>query len=264
MKLRKATFLLMASHFITQAALAGHDAKCQIIHWQPSHVYTIDGEINSATHIIFPVSKAVDPVVGNSELWHVESAANHVYLKPTDKNTEEGANTTLSFIGEDNQSYEFHLHRTDKESPECVLIQRDGSLLGASWAHYQSPNQKLLNELIKEVKQSQRSRSNVVAQQRKAMSDYRSHIFTNYTWRNQGHWKARLEIDSVYDDGRWTYIRLKNDENGLMSLHGIVSGYKELLQYKYDSQNHIYRVAGVYPRLLLSYDNNSIEIKRLG
>lgn len=269
MKMKKGLLTLWVSVFLLPASsFAVTATRCEVIHWQSDHVYTIEGQINQATHVIFPISKAVNPVVGNGDLWHVESQANHVYLKPTDKDREDGKQSTLSFIGVNNHSYEFVLKRVASGAPECVVIQDNGGLMDKSWSQYQTPHQHvmkmLVSQLREEKKQVKNSRDQIITQQRNALNRYRSHIFSNYTWKGRGHWWGRHDINSVYDDGRWTYIRLNGDNKGIMSVYGIVSGHQELLQYHYDAQNKVYRVSGIYPRLVMIYDKNTIDIMRRG
>ena len=76
-------------------------SQCKTIHWKEGARYTITGSLHLATHITFPVSKSADPVVGNSELWNIESAGNHVFLKPN-STLDAGKTTTLTFIGQNN------------------------------------------------------------------------------------------------------------------------------------------------------------------
>lgn len=256
--------IILVLSMITTVTFA--DSTCKVIHWQPDHVYTIKGEINHATHVIFPFAEAVDPVVGNQQLWVVESKANHVFLKPTDITTPDGQSTTLTYIDSHHQSYEFTLQRVTSGADNCVIIKTDGKLMDASWQHYQTPEQhltQLLEAKLSAQKSSDKKRAEaIIAQQRKALNAYRSHIYTHYTWQQDSSWWHKNDINSVYDDGRWTYIRLNTDNKGIMSVSGMINGQKELLQYKYDATNKVYRIAGIYPELILSYDKMHITITR--
>ncbi len=250
------------SFFIPLASHAQENSACQVIHWKPDHVYTLTGEINHATHLLLPVEKAVDPVVGNSELWLVESKANHVYFKPTDKTMPDGEQTTLSFIGVNNHSYEFILKRVEANAPPCVVVKDNHQLINSSWTQYQTPSQKVITVLARELQREKDQQHHLVSEQQKRLSAYRSHIYTQYTIKAHYGWWSNHLINSIYDDGRWTYIRLNNDDKNLMNIYSIVSGKKELLQYHYDSMNKVYRIAGIYPQLTLIYDNNTIDICR--
>lgn len=255
---------LLSAIIMVTPALA--DNACKVIHWQPDHIYTIKGEINHAVHVIFPVAKAADPVVGNQQLWTVEAQANHVFLKPNDVTTPDGKSTTLTFLGANQQSYEFTLQRVTTGADNCVVIKTDGKLMDASWKKLQTPNQhltQLLESQLSHRKQADAEKAKaIIAQQRKALNAYRSHIYSNYTWEQHGGWWEKKAINSVYDDGRWTYIRLNSDNKGIMSVSGMINGHKELLQYKYDATNKVYRIAGIYPKLILSYDKNTITVTR--
>lgn len=237
--------------------------KCRIIHWKQGQRYTINGSLNMATHIVFPVSKLTDTVVGNTELWNVESAGNHVFFKPNSKSPE-GQVTTLTYIGQNNRSYEFLLKRSLNPKETCVIVKDDGALLNNSWKNYQTPNEKTA-ELLKiqleaQKELSEKEKEQIVKQQRKALNLYRKHIYTDYTWKNSK--KNKKIINSVYDDERWTYIRLNTDTKGVMAIYGNVAKHKTVLEYQYDSTNKIYQVSGIFKELVLVYNKHKIHIIR--
>jgi type IV secretory pathway VirB9-like protein len=268
---RKRIRVLLTVLLLPAMSFAGSSEKCEVIHWQPDHVYTLTGSINYATHITMPVSSSVDPVVGNSDresstgLWHVEyrQGQNNLFFKPTDKRLADGSQTNMTYVGDDGNSYEFILKRVDQPKYVCVVIEKNGGLMDGSWSHYQTPNQRLMKLLSVQLHQQNtqitRSDQQIISQQRKALSAYRSHIYTDYTWSGRGDWWGTHDVNSVYDDGRWTYIRLNTDNKGVMSVYGIVSGHQELLQYHYDAQNKVYRISGIYPALVLIYDKNTLN-----
>lgn len=243
--------------------------RCRVINWQPDRIYILTGSINMATHIIFPVAEAVDPVVGNHDLWNVEAKGNHIFLKPNNEDNPEGKETTMTFIGQDNKSYEFILKRVKSDADTCVIINSRGSLLDNSWQSFQTPDQKLIGLLAAKLKSEKRmatdSQEQIIDQQRRTLRDYRSHIYTKYSWKAYGQEarKTYHTINSVYDDGRWTYVHLNTDISGVMSIYGYIDGHKELLQYNYDDFNKVYQISGVYPLLYLRYRNHIVGIKRL-
>jgi len=220
--------IILISLILTQNSYANE--KCRVIKWQENHIYNLNGSLNKATHIIFPVQKAVDPVVGNRELWLVESQANHVFFKPTNREDQDGVETTLTFIGQNNKSYQFNLIRQEdsKVNQTCVVIQDQNELLNKSWVISKTK----LNQALK-------------------LNAYRSQIYT-----------GDPIINSAYDDGRWTYIRLNQNINTAYSLYGIADKQKILLEYQYDEFNHLYQISGIYSELILALGNQEIHITR--
>jgi type IV secretory pathway VirB9-like protein len=233
--------------------------QCQKIQWTGNRVYTIKGSMNMATHFVFPES-SVDVIVGNKDLWQEEHKLNHVFIKPTTTKSE-GDMSTLTFIGESNTSYEFILKRVpDSEAVPCVVISRNGDMLNsANWSNYQNRDKRLVEILSA---QFERDKTQIIKQQQNALDKYRGTIYTRYKWKESGTWFAHNFVSDVYDDGRWTYIRVNSDNKGVMSIVGMLEGKTVTLQFTYDETTKMYRVSGIYPKLTLAYGNDTVVIDR--
>lgn len=231
---------------------------CQVIHWIPDRIYTITGSLNMGTHIILP-ENAIDVIVGNKDLWNESHRVNHVFIKPN-SNSSDGSETTITYVGQSNTSYEFIIKRvSDDKAVPCVIVMRDGGMLNnAAWDNYESRDQRIIQLLSKQFSQKEKQ---IIAQQQNALDKYRGSIYTNYTWRCGG-WFCKDYISDVWDDGRWTYIRVNNDNRGVMAIYGMLDGKEDVLQFRYDETTKEYRVAGIYKQLKLSYGKSSVVINR--
>ena len=266
MKKTLCSFLLIPLLSVASVSYANTPTnQCKIIHWKEGSRYTITGSLHLATHMTFPISKSADPVVGNSELWTIESAGNHVFLKPN-STTDAGKTTTLTYIGQNNRSYEFLLKRVDQPQTTCFIVEDNGAMLNSSWKDYQSLDQQKFSWLKAQLNTqkaiSKNTQNQIIVQQRKALNAYRKRIYTDYTWTGKNSAWHRKIINSVYDDGRWTYIRLNTDNQGVMAIYGLLVGKQTLLESQYDAPNKIYQVAGIYPNLVLVYNKQHIRITR--
>jgi type IV secretory pathway VirB9-like protein len=232
--------------------------QCQVIHWVSNRVYTVKGSMNMGTHMVFPET-AIDSVVGNKDLWTKEGTLNHVFVKPNSKEPD-GNLSTLTFVGKSNTSYEFILKRVpDAQDVPCVIVLRDGDMLNkTAWNNYQDRDKQIIQLMSA---QFQQQKNQIIAQQQNALDKYRGMIYTGYTWQSRG-WFGRNLISDVYDDGRWTYIRVNDDNKGIMAIYGMLDGKKNVLQFSYDETNKMYRVAGIYPTLKLAYGKNTLVITR--
>jgi type IV secretory pathway VirB9-like protein len=233
---------------------------CRTIHWLGNRVYTLQSHKNMSTHIIFPES-AVDVVVGNKDLWTQEHQLNHVFIKP---NTllSEGSTSTLSYIGESGNSYEFILSRVEdsNDADECVVVTRDGEMLNtANWQKFQNKDKAIVDYL---TIQNEKQKKQIISQQRNALDKYRGSIYTGYKWQSTNKWLGQNFVSDVYDDGRWTYIRITDDSKGVMAIYGTLDGKKDVLQFKYDETTKMYRISGIYPQLTLAYGKNCVVITR--
>ena len=252
---------LLSLMLLCSNSYANAPAHCAVIHYQRDHIYTLLGAMHRATHVVLPVAMAASPVVGNSDssasgegLWHVEAQGRHIFFKPTNAKHPEGALTSMTVLGVNGQSYEFLLKR-DKAATMCVHVLDEGALLNKSW---QGQQKNAFNTAFYQAN-PEKTNAYDTLNAHSALEHYRAHIFGAY--RYQG--KAKALIASVYDDGRWTYIRLKRDPSQLMSLYGKNGHEKEQLAYEYDALNRLYRINGIYSQLYLKAGKQQVQIERL-
>lgn len=237
-----------------------NNTNCQIIYAQPNHRYFITSSINFGTHMIFP-ENSVDVVVGSKELWDQAHSMNHVFIKPN-SNEKEGEATTLTFISESNNSYDFIVQRVPYEKVNtCVVIKRNNSLLNeTTWNNFSMKNERMKNFFAMQLAEQKKQMAD---QQRSAMEKYRANIYTNYTWPRKAGLLGHAYISDVYDDRRWTYVRVAQDSVPIMAIYGVLNGKKNLLEFTYDAITREYRVPGIYDGITIAYNGMKIPIKRL-
>ena len=243
-----------------KSAAADNGKLCRKIHWLPNRTYELKGHKNMSTHVVFPES-AVDVIVGNKDLWTQEHEQNHVFIKPN-TTLAEGNTSTLTFIGDSGNSYEFILTRTDNtdESDSCVVISHDNDMINSPNWHRQEKREKQVVAAV--INMEEKQKSEIINQQRSALDQYRGTIYTRYQWKSTDSWFGQNFVSDVYDDGRWTYIRVTDDNKGVMSVYGLMHGKHNVLQFKYDETTKIYRISGIYPELMLAYGDNNVRITR--
>lgn len=91
---------------------------------------------------------------------------------------------------------------------------------------------------------------------------YRSNIYTGYEWQKSGVFFGKNTVSDVWDDGRFTYVRLTNPNKGILTVTALVNGKEEMADYKYDPSAKIYMITGLFPSFLLRYDEAEIKITR--
>ena len=252
--------------FTTAQAHAIGITNCLNIKWKPGKTYHITGSLNHATHITLPYKLLLDPIIGNADLWVGEGKGTHIVLKPTSMN-EEGISTSVTAIDINNNSYNFIINRVDEgDYNNCVNITDNGRLIagGDKLANYKSPEEKRINSLERQVtrleKQVEKEQQTAKRKSRKHAEDavrkYRGGLYTNYQF------KSKSPIVGVYDDGRFTYVRL-NDENRKTALiRGRIEDKDEILESSYDEIHNLYVVTGVFDKMRVQYNNKDIVVKR--
>ncbi|MNY67096.1 hypothetical protein D3C86_2046170 [compost metagenome] len=66
----------------------------------------------------------------------------------------------------------------------------------------------------------------------------------------------------MYDDGRFTYIRLNQPNRGLLSVETEIGEKNAVVPTKYDDAYGMYVISGIYPKFSLKADEAQINVTR--
>lgn len=247
-------------------AAASDVAPCREINWQPYHLYKITAALHQRTHVILPEPIQGQPVPGSPQLWDVDGEDIHLFIKPQNFGNAEGRTTTVSAISQSNTSYDFLVERVSSDADVCVHIVREKGLGSGEPMGWRSTIERdygaLRSQLDFQKGQAKAANQNAKQATLDALHAYRNQIYTRYEWNGRKRFFNQSVVTDVWDDGRWTYIRIKSDNKGLMQVTAMVQGKEELIDYGYDSDQRVYQLAGIYPELLLRYNRAKIRVKR--
>ena len=112
------------------------------------------------------------------------------------------------------------------------------------------------------VRQQQESKAQTQKAVYEALRRFRYHVYTGYTWNQGKGFEAKGLVTDVYDDGRFTYIRLDKPNRGLMSVETVVGGKTAVVPTKYDDAYGMYVISGIYPSFNLKMDESEMSIER--
>lgn len=253
--------------------------ECQKVDHSDGKIHHVNSMINSYTHIELPenVMKGTKPLVGNKDLWTSDHAGPHIYIKPT-TSLKLGAKTSLSAVGESGKSYDFKIIRKSNVLNPCVKL-TDGVLFSDSERKTLRKKEKnhpielasLWKDKYLQLRtQVENDKSNAIYE---ALRRYRYQIYTRYDWKRSktraGHGSKGTRgfignrlVSDVYDDGRFTYIRVYNQNRGLMMVEAKLEGKTEIIDAKYDSVNKMYTISGIFPEFILKYNNSKLKVTR--
>lgn len=243
--------------------------RCRVFNWKPGDIIPVEAAMYKTTHITLP-EEALDVVWGTKELWENDHIKNHVFVKPTSP-TPQGKATTATAVGSSGNTYEFEIERVDKLQSSCITVEAKGALINrANWdtrENMQEAQIKLLQQQLARANTEKAQAATQAAEEAKrqsaeAVKTYRSTISSNYEWTKGEGWFADSAIESVHDDGRFTYIRLKSDNKGIMSVLAEIDGSLEVLEKVYDATKREYRIAGIYPKFILRAQNSEVTVTR--
>lgn len=249
---------------------------CKEISWTPNNVYTVRSQLHVATHIILPEPMQGQPVAGNATLWAVNGENVHLFIKPKTKDEAEGNHTSVSVISSNNTSFDFFIQRVTSQPDMCIKIVKDAtSQFGEGRQQgWMTPQQQDAEQLAGQLSAAHHTaatyQQQIVtvkqeAQQQllRTLADYRMHIYTGYTWDEGGSsFFGGKYISDVYDDGRFTFIRVTHDNKGVLQMSATIDGQEEMIEYAYDASRKIYTISGIYPGFVMRYDEWEIDVKR--
>lgn len=269
MKKSVISILLLAGAFASPSSNAEEvmASRCKEFNWKPGDVMLVEAQRWKQTHITLP-EEALDVVWGNKVLWDNDFMKNHIFVA-SNTDQPEGAETTISAIGSSGAAYEFKIRRVNQMTTHCVNIKSVSKFVNRSnWENKDSAAQMQVEVLQKQLAHASVERAQVVNESQRqtqmAIKSYRSALFSNYSWNEGSGWFASSGVESVQDDGRFTFIRLKSDSKGIMSVLAEIDGTPEVIEKTYDASKREYRIAGVYPKFKMRAGDSEITITRRG
>jgi len=220
----------LAFFVLTAVSAVAHAApQCAQRVVAPGDVLSIAASPTEAVHITLP-EPIIKDLVAVPALWdaHFDPAAPmHYWVRAKSVDAALGATSTLTLITASGTAYDFRLERVAKADITCFTV--DDSVSMASSVVPMPPP----------------TAAEPVA------------IFTRYVW-------AGNAIDSVHDDGRYTYVRLTDAPEGaeIPVLQGGDKKHPEVINAEFDPLTRTFRVSGVHDRLTLMGQGGAVTIRR--
>lgn len=252
--------------------------QCATVNWKVGKVISVNSAVGMGTRIQLPLPLLTDVMNSNNDLWDMSGATNYIVVKPNSgEEIPEGKKAMMYAFLSNGLAIDFELTRVDaKNNIPCLIILEDSkdkkTLEDINKYSLKNSNKDdvamayaqniALQKQITEIKQQ--SRENIAKSVSDALSRYRYHIYTRYDWteNKSNDFIGSQLISDVYDDGRFTYIRLSNNNKGLLSIEATVGGQNAIIPFKYNDSYAIYQISGIYPNFTMKLDNSKIEIIR--
>lgn len=236
--------LLAGSFFAASNASSG---DCTVITANSNQYYRVSGALHHHTLITLPEPLKRNPYVGNKDLWTVfaEVGSRQVAFGPNSK-LENGESTTLSLVTE-SDTYFFQLYRVPEFTEACVHVVKEGNPFAPTTSLLVgSPDSSSLSDEVLSAS------SKIDERVASALSKYQSTIYSSYSFRENG--KPPSKLISVWDDGRFTYVRFDSARFGVPTFH---ANKKDIVRVEPDDNNNSYRIAGVHKQLTAQFANGA-------
>lgn len=252
--------------FIALSLLSGYASAnhCRTLSWQPGTVIKVNSALYLGTRIQLPEGTQIvtkDPFNSNA-LWQVSGAANQVMLQPT-SDQPEGKKTVVTVFLTSGESLDIEGNRvSDSANQQCIIVKQSGisNRDRAALAAVGGQNNIQMQQQMAAMQQAHDTDNKQAVME--ALRRYRYFVYTRYNWETGKGFAGKHLISDVYDDGRFTYIRLSKPSRGLLAVSAEVGGKEAIIPTKYDDTYNIYQMSGIYPRFSLTLDSQKIEVKR--
>jgi type IV secretory pathway VirB9-like protein len=238
--------------------------SCRTINWKKGDIIRLQAQPYKQVHVALP-ENGIDVIMGDKELWALDWIGNRIFLKPTSRSSE-GRSTTISAIGQSGNAYEFVVNRVveSAEVAHCVYINAEGGMISrAAWSRPTDREQEISTVLGREIVNLREQNESLGRLGTEGMKNYRKKLNSDYGWSKGAfsRW-AGGEVESVYDDGRFTYVRMKEGGESLVSIMAEIDGKAQLLEYGFDAPSRTYQISGIFPKFMLRSGEQSMSITR--
>ncbi|ECP5540383.1 conjugal transfer protein [Salmonella enterica] len=241
--------------------------QCRTVMWQPGTVIKVNSALYLGTRIQLPEGTSLvtkDPFSSNA-LWTAAGAANQVMVQPT-SDLPEGKKTMITIFMTNGESLDVEGVRvSEAANQQCVIVKqsgmnnRDRAALTAGY-NQTSPQAAQMQQQMQVMQQAHEADNKQAVTE--ALRRYRYFVYTRYNWETGKGFAGKHLISDVYDDGRFTYIRLSKPSRGLLAVSAEVGGKEAIIPTKYDDAYNIYQMSGIYPKFSLTLDSQKVEVKR--
>ncbi|NIH07058.1 TrbG/VirB9 family P-type conjugative transfer protein [Providencia rettgeri] len=263
-KVPKQIFSIIALSLLAGSAVA---SQCRTVSWQAGTVVKVNSALYLGTRIQLPEGTSIvtqDPFSSNP-LWQISGAANQVTIQPS-SDQPEGKKSMITVFMTNGEALDIEANRVpEAQNQQCVIIKtsgmsnRDRAALTAGY-NQTSPQAAQMQQQMQVMQQAHEADNKQAVTE--ALRRYRYFVYTRYNWSTGKGFAGKNLIADVYDDGRFTYIRLSKPSRGLLAVSAEVGGKEAIVPTKYDDTYNIYQMSGIYPKFALTLDGQKVNVTR--
>lgn len=230
---------------------------------------------NVAVRVKFP-AKVKTYSISVPGLWDAESKEDSVLIRPKTPDAAAGE-TAVAVFTDTGRQYDLlvRLAPSGTDIPSCVIV---ADLVPPPAAASGTPRRavgpskavtalerQLQDAIANQNRQLGEMRSQVEQQATDRIKAFQYSVYTRYDWNSAQAASPddKHLISSVYDDGRFTYVRISTTAFGLPEMTGDLGGKATVLQYTYDDLTGVFTVQGLFDKLTVALADHVISISRL-
>jgi len=255
--------------------------------------YTVSASKQIATRVRF-----LEPIqlylVSAPTLWDVQFADNHLWIRPL-SDAAPGAKTGITVVLESGEEFDFTATKDNNPPTQCYYVLDranrlkgvqsgldDGSEVGKLKEAYRNATTEAETAAAQaraaavtrpaptisasasqaQVRfEAEKIAGGIEKQASDVIRHFQMSIHTGYEWNEAIN--DRVVVDSVYDDGRFTYVRVNSGGFGAPAVFGVNKDDDAyVVDYNYDDLTGVYRLNGLYDAMRVRLDDKKIDIVR--
>ncbi|MBC3871436.1 TrbG/VirB9 family P-type conjugative transfer protein [Undibacterium oligocarboniphilum] len=216
------------------------DSRMVVVKYNPAQIVTILTAPFYMTHIELEAGEKleIDPALGDTIQWEVESKENHVFIKPDVQNIR----TNMSLVTNKKRTYQFSLIA----SPEG----------GIYYQYVQFKYPEIKNRLLA----SSQPADHVESPQDQPTIRVKDPSSLNSNYKISG--DAKFRPDFVQDDGKFTWIKFPSDLTELPMIYAKENGSYVDVNYTPKPKNNYVTVTKTADEFLLVLDKEEVRITK--
>ncbi len=277
----------------TELSLGPETEDCTVVVSQPGQRLILNVGIEVGTRLRF--TYPIDTFQVSMETWDVRQEESTLWLRPktSAKEADEAGVTVFLKGAEERRELDFLVRAAETTDYSCIYVLDAPTaveLFRGPRRQSREEQEALRDELYEALDEAdareeaaRRSRSafeqrqqglaatfeaklNEMSRQYRAQADdalaaFQYSIHTGYTWGTKTQAFPSI-ISAVYDDGRFTYIRLAESGFGVPAITAKSGEDFFVVQYDYQDLTGVYTVQGLFDELVVRFGQQEISIKR--
>lgn len=244
-----------ASLALYSAMAVAQDASARTVQYHAQDIVPIHAKLKYTTLIeVPPTEKIMEAATGDKDFWVVDVVGNFCFVHPA----KAGISSNLNLITDKGNIYSFTLQDVSGTSGvpdlKVLIVPADRSSIVAS----SGPPQYVPAAQLEQSKQQLAALQSHVEQAVDAYkSAYPFQLKFNYDYKAN---EAPFDIQSIYNDGKFTYIKTNAPEK--FSIYEMKDGKPNLINY--DLRDGTYIIPKVIDSGYVELGKKSMEFSRKG
>ncbi|WP_157846028.1 TrbG/VirB9 family P-type conjugative transfer protein [Kiloniella litopenaei] len=257
-----------------------HECKTLLVSVGERHSIVAHGSVGSRVRFSNPIKSAVTALPESA--WDVEHKDKNLWIRPKfDKEiAKEVSQVGLTVVLSTGDEYDFLVNSTDNTDISCFfvidkrtafanltldkkeqdLIRFRNSLAGRA-QELDEREAQMRADYEHSLSNTQRQ---VQSQAIDAIEAFKFRIRTPYEWSNSDASPKYSVVNSVYDDGQWTYVRVSEVGFGAPIITSRSGETDNVVQYEYSDITGVYKINGLHNSLHLKIEDKVVTIERKG